>query len=112
MSRSDNQNNWPHHIAQQKRSGLSVKEYCKQNDLKCWAFYYNVKKASNRLPIRRKKAKLIKDASFVNLGLLLPQKGVSIIFQDGTRIELHDQQSPEQLVYIVNALRSKGTISC
>ena len=39
MSRTQSKYDWPHHIAQQKSSGLSVKEYSAQHGFSPLSFY-------------------------------------------------------------------------
>jgi argininosuccinate synthase len=111
MSRAHSKYDWPHHIAQQKTSGLSVKEYSAQQGFSSWSFYVNRKKLSKPVLSQKKELPQI-TSSFFNLGTLQQRTSVLISFPDGTRVEINGQQSKEHLCSILKALRTKGGTRC
>jgi hypothetical protein len=111
MSRTRSKYDWPHHIAQQKTSGLSVKEYCAQQGFSSWSFYVNRHKLAKSV-LSEKKGSPQVNSSFLNLGTLQQRNMVSINFPDGTRVEINGEQSIEHVCSILNALKTKGGTRC
>jgi len=111
MSRADSKYDWPHHIAQQKTSGLSVKEYSSQQGFSPWSFYVNRQKLAKSGLTPKKEAHCAK-SSFLNLGTLQQSNVVSICFPDGIRVEINGHQSAEHLCSILKVLRTKGGTRC
>lgn len=111
MSRTQSKYDWPHHIAQQKSSGLSVKEYSAQHGFSPLSFYVNRKKLMKpALPPKKETAQAM--PSFLNLGTLRQRNSVLISFPDGTRVEINGEQSTEHLCSILKTLRTKGGTRC
>jgi len=94
---------WQFHIDQQRKSGLTVREYSKRNGFSVWSFYTNRKRLS------KNNFKVHTDSSastpFLKLGAISYRSGLTIVFSNGTSIEFHGQQSNEQLVCILDALQ-------
>ena len=111
MSRTQSKYDWPHHIAQQKTSGLSVKEYSAQQGFSPWSFYVNRQKLSKSL-LSQKKEPLQTKPSFFNLGTLQQSNSVLISFPDGTKVEINGEQNTEHVCSILKALRTKGGTRC
>jgi hypothetical protein len=111
MSRTRNKYDWPHHIAQQKTSGLSVKEYSAQQGFSSWSFYVNRQKLSKK-SLSQKQEIAQKESSFLDLGTFQQCNTVLISFPDGTRVEINGQQSTEHLCSILKALRTNGSARC
>lgn len=109
MTKSRSKYDWPHHIAQQKSSGLSVKEYCLHAGFSSWSFYVNRKKLSSTI-FKSTIPSNSEGRSFIPLGSFQPCNGISVIFPDGIRIEFHGQQEEEQLHSIFMALRRSGGV--
>lgn len=94
---------WPFHIAQQSKSGLTVREYSKRNGFSVWSFYTNRKcLCKNSLKIKNGYSK---PAQFLELGTIHARGGLTISFPNGTSIEFHGPQSTEQLACILDALQ-------
>jgi hypothetical protein len=111
MPRIQRKYDWPHHIAQQKNSGLSVKEYSAQQGFSSWSFYVNRQKLS-KFALSQKTESPQKLPSFLNLGTLQQSNSVLISFPDGTKVEINGEQSTEHLCSILKALRTKGGARC
>jgi hypothetical protein len=111
MSRAHSTYDWPHHIAQQKVSGLSIKEYSAQQGFPSWSFYANRQKLV-RFAVSQKKVPVQTKPAFLNLGTLQQSNLVSISFPDGTRVEINAQQSTDDLCSILKTLRNKGGAKC
>ena len=111
MSRTQSKYDWPHHIAQQKKSGLSVKEYSAQQGFSSWSFYVNRQKLSKAVLSQKKEPPQTKP-SFLNLGTLQQSNSVQISFPDGTKVEINGEQNTEHVCSILKALRTKGGTRC
>jgi hypothetical protein len=111
MSRAHRKYDWLHHIAQQKTSGLSVKEYSAQQGFSSWSFYVNRKKLSKPALSKKKESSQTKP-SFLSLGTLQQSNAVLINFPDGTKVEINGQQSTEHLCSILKVLRTNGGARC
>jgi len=109
MSQSQSKYDWPYHIAQQKTSGLSVKEYSAQQGFSTWSFYINRKKLS-KPALSKKKEPAQTKPSFLNLGTLQQSDSVLINYPDGTRVEINGHQSMEHLCSILKTLQ--GDVRC
>jgi hypothetical protein len=112
MSRTQSKYDWPFHIAQQKISGLSVKEYCTQQGFSSWSFYVNRQKLSEPT-LSQKKAIDQVPSSFLNLGTFQHRTTTILIsFPDGIKVEINGEQSTEHLGSILKTLRIKGGSPC
>ena len=111
MSRTHSKYDWHHHMAQQKTSGLSVKEYSAQQGFSSWSFYVNRKKLL-KVALTKKKEPARTYPSFLNLGTLQQGNYVLISFSDGTKVEINGQQSTEYLCSILKTLHTKGDARC
>ena len=111
MSRTQSKYDWPHHIAQQKTSGLSVKEYSAQQGFSSWSFYVNRQKLSKSIQAQKKEPSQTK-SSFLNLGTLQQRNSVLITFPDGTQVEINGQQNTEYLCSLLKVLRTNGGTRC
>lgn len=107
MRKRRSRHDWLHHIEEQKRSGLSAKEYCAREGISCWSFYTKRARLSKTVP-SPKKVSITPSTTFVNLGALQSHKHQStltISFSNGTSLDFHGQQSNEQLVCILDTLQ-------
>jgi hypothetical protein len=111
MSRTHCKYDWPHHIAQQKKSGLSVKEYSAQQGFSSWSFYVNRQKLLKSV-LSQKKEPLQTKSSFLSLGTLQQSNSVLISFPDGTKVEINGLQNTEHLSSILKALRTNVGTRC
>lgn len=104
---------WHHHIASQRRSGLSIQEYCKREGFSIWSFYTRRKLLNSKTPPIKKDSFDSKSA-FVNLGTFQPRSGMTIVFTNGIRVELPAPQNSEQLDHIFEVLQHSavGGIQC
>lgn len=111
MARTQSKYDWPHHIAQQKKSGLSVKKYSAQHGLSSWSFYVNRQKLSKSV-LSQKKEPLQTKPSFLNLGTLPQSTSILVSFPDGTKVEINGEQNTEHVCAILKTLRKKGGTLC
>ncbi|HEX2957194.1 MAG TPA: hypothetical protein VHO70_10190 [Chitinispirillaceae bacterium] len=111
MSQAHSKYDWSHHIAQQKTSGLSVKEYCLQQGFSPWSFYVNRQKLSK--PALSQKEELPQEtSSFLNLGTLQQRNTILISFPGGIKVEINGEQGTERLCSILKSLHTKGGSRC
>jgi hypothetical protein len=110
MSKERSRIDWVAHVARQRKSGLSVKEYCKRGGFSVWSFYVNRKRivGQRRSPRNNAMHSASEPVSFMHFGAVPITCGMRIYFPDGTRVECDGSLGKEGLSYLLSALR--GTI--
>lgn len=87
---------WKHHYISFNKSGLTQREFCRQNELNYWSF--------NQWKRRFDKSEL--DVSLQEISLSLPEKSqskefIEIIFKNDIRLSIPDNFSKNTLKQIV-----------
>jgi hypothetical protein len=107
MPRRRKRVDWEHHIARQKKSGLTIQAYSQQEGFSSWSFYQHRKRLQqqNRLSAKSNPPPAV-HSSFIPVGTLhsgLPQ--ITIHFPDCTLVEIHALPAPEYLECILSTLQ-------
>jgi hypothetical protein len=105
---------WQFHIRQQETSGLSAKEYAKQQGFSAWSFYMNRKRlqstpsAKHAVMVNPLKSQRLNSESFVHVGLINSSSELTVKFSDGTTVNYNGALSADTLIELICSMRHKN----
>jgi hypothetical protein len=117
MSQRRSRIEWEHHLARQKKSGLTIKAYSQREGFSSWSFYRNRTKLRQQTRFSGAKGNTVTvtHSSFIPVGTLQSRSPQMIIhFPDHTSLEIHDLRSIGSLQCILSTLQkcSGGQSRC
>lgn len=98
---------WQFHIRQQEASGLSAKEYAKQQGFSAWSFYTNRKRlqstasTKNAVMVQPCKSQQVNKDSFVHVGSMNSSSELTVTFRDGTIVTYNGSLSASGLTELI-----------
>lgn len=98
---------WQFHIRQQEASGLSAKEYAKQQGFSAWSFYTNRKRlqstpsTKHAVMVQSNKSQRVNGESFVHVGSINSSSELTVKFRDGTTITYNGSLSVSGLTELI-----------
>jgi len=93
---------WRERIAEQERSGLSVKQFCQQRGLSAWSFYDWRKRLRNVEPVRF----ALVDRSAEHAIPAADTADLEILFATGERLRIRSGVDTATLRVVLRALRA------
>jgi transposase len=93
-------NEWRERIAEQQRSGLSVKQFCRERGLSLWSFYQWRKRLRETGPVRFALVERRSEAQHVS-----SDGDLEVVFATGERLRVRPGVDAATLRTVVEALR-------